>query len=174
MQPNWFIAFTLEITGLSLPLAPDGLRVFSPQDRHLTVAFLGRLPEDAVFNSWARAKQLPWEMVNGGFSEIRLLGGSAWSAIVRSSVPDVSDMLNQRESLCAAAGVPADDRKILPHVTLARMPRNPVSSVREHIVQWSEAIRLDSARFVTTGLGLFSWAEDRKQHLFKVVEHLAF
>lgn len=136
------------------------LRWFAPEDLHLTVAFLGRLPAERLGAVAAVLPQLP----RPDFA-VRLGGLLCLPSPQRCSALALG--------LQDDAGLEPDPRESLPHLTFARPDRRRLaagSGAKDWAVLFSRAstplpdtvIRLDR-------LALYGWAEDRTRRQFRML-----
>jgi RNA 2',3'-cyclic 3'-phosphodiesterase len=175
MLPNWFIAIPVADTRIleALPPAPSGLRVFAAADLHLTVAFLG-----AVGEARARAafEAMDWPLAPReiGFGEVVPMGSpqrfSALSALLTEGREAVESAMSfARGAAFAAAGIDAERRPPVAHLSLARLRRHASDAEREAALAWARSIDLSGLRLRISGIALYTWAQDRSQALFDIV-----
>lgn len=82
------------------------------------------------------------------------------------------EMINEaRGPLLQAADAPPDDRRPLPHMTVARIQRRARGAERREAVRWAEGLDVRGTSFTTVSVALFTWATDRAERLFQIVEH---
>lgn len=180
MHANWFIGLPIaaETWFARLPTPPPGVRLFHPDDLHLTVAFLGAVCEDAARRGFAAARALPLARCEVTLGRVIALGNprhpSALSALLAKGDEQVSRAIGAiRDAICDAAGAPHDERPPLPHLTLARPRRAASSAQRSAAVRWAAGLDLHEARVSLARVALYTWASDRKERLFTIVEELA-
>ncbi len=170
----------MQVEGLRLvPEPPPRVRVFPSVDLHCTLVFLGPVTEDDARRAWSYVPDLVSSgAVAGSFAEVKPLGNprkpSALSAMIADGRAPLANMIDRaRAPLLEAVGAPLDGRPALPHMTLARIQRRASSAERKAALRWAESIELADASFVTSSLGLYTWADDRRERLFQIVdEHL--
>lgn len=166
----------MQVEGLHLPPAPRRVRVFGTGDLHVTLSFLGSVQEAEARNAWALIESFEsFAPVEGSFEGVRPLGHprkpSALSAIVADGWDPLAQMIGQaRGPLLEAAGGPPDDRPPLPHMTLARIQRRAQAAERREALRWAESIDLGAASFEVASVALYTWALDRQERLFRIVE----
>ena len=112
------------LTALQENLRAGGVtgRWLSPENLHLTLAFVGQRPDpEGVFNALPKPEE-PFDIAlshPGVFPEADVLwAGTAPSRALDSLARRVRDGLSE-------AGIPFDQRAFVPHITLARKPRVP-------------------------------------------------
>ncbi len=171
----------MQVRSLHLrPAPPARVRVFAPSDLHLTLGFLGAVQEADARNAWGRIGDFAsFRGVTGSFSRVEPLGHprkpSALAAIVETGRGALSEMIAEaRDPLLKAAGAPEDGRPPLPHMTLARIQRRANAAERREALRWAQAIDLRGVAFVAAAVALYTWAEDRQERLFQIVERHDF
>jgi len=125
-----------------------GARWTAPDNFHLTLRFIGDVPEDvaedcrvAFLGLRARAFDLTLSGV-GVFGEgdrARVL----WAGVERSE--PLLHLQTKVESAMVRAGIAGEPRKFAPHVTLARLNRPPPDRVGRFLEEWG-AFRAGPAR----------------------------
>jgi 2'-5' RNA ligase len=169
----------MQVEGLRLPPAPRRVRVFVASDFHVTLGFLGSVQEPEARQAWSQIGSFSsFRSVSGSFDRVQALGHprkpSALSAIVDEGREAMTDMIAEaRGPLLAAADAPPDDRAPLPHMTLARVQRRAQSAERQEALRWAEAIDLRGISFTAASVALYTWALDRQERLFRIVEQHA-
>jgi len=159
-----------------MPPPPPRVRVFATLDLHVTLGFLGSVNESSAREAWERIGDFPsLRRATGSFSGIEPLGHprkpSALSAMVDVGRELLSEMIAEaRESLLNAAGAPEDTRPPLPHMTLARIQRRAGAPERRAALRWARAIDLREVTFTAPSVALYTWANDRQERLFRIVE----
>ncbi len=165
MKPNWFVAFRVRAPSLALEVPPSGVRLFDRADLHATIAFLGGIDERRAHAAWdAAAIPLTARAITLG--RVVPLGASALSAIVEDG--GLSAAIGaSRDEMHRAAGTAPDTRPPLPHVTIARVGRR---ADREAAMAWASRLSLDGVAARIDDVALYTWAEDRRVRLFRIVE----
>jgi 2'-5' RNA ligase len=79
-----------------------------------------------------------------------------------------------RETLLSAAGAPEDTRPPLPHMTLARIQRRANAAERRQALRWAHTIDLRAVTFTAPSVALYTWADNRQERLFQIVERHDF
>jgi len=166
----------MQVEGLVVPQAPPRVRVFGAEDLHLTLCFLGAVPEEDARRAWAGAQSFQtWQAVEGTFDEVAPLGHprkpSALTAIVQEGRDAFSAMIMEaRGPVLAAAGAQPDVRPPLPHMTIARIQRRADRNERREALSWMRTIDVGHARFRATDVALYTWSTERQLRLFEVVD----
>jgi 2'-5' RNA ligase len=171
----------MQVDGLRLhPAPPRRVRVFATSDLHVTLGFLGSVEESDARRAWDRIGDYPsFQSVTGSFSGIEPLGHpakpSALSAMVDAGREPLAEMIAEaRETLLSAAGAPEDTRPPLPHMTLARIQRRANAAERRQALRWAHTIDLRGVTFTAPSVALYTWADDRQERLFQIVERYVF
>ncbi len=178
MKPNWFV-------GLRVPPAagvagavtdpPAGVRRFAAEDLHLTVAFLGTVGEEAAMRAWAARGPATGPAIGATLAGVVPMGSprrfSALAAELGEGQREACDLIDAlRAPMLEAAGSRPDTRPPRPHVTVARLRRRASPAERREAVAWASGLDLPGGSIELAELALFTWAEDRREVLFRVVE----
>ncbi len=136
-MPRLFTA--LEIprdAALSLSLLRGGLpgaRWIDVENYHITLRFIGDVEghvADEIANALDRVRRPAFSIALSG---VGAFGSkkphSIWAGVTPS--PDLSALQAEIERICQRVGAPSDQRKFVPHVTLARLRNtSPVEAAR--------------------------------------------
>jgi 2'-5' RNA ligase len=171
----------MQVDGLRLhPAPPPRVRVFATSDLHVTLGFLGSVQESDARRAWDRIGEFPsFRTVTGSFSAVEPLGHpskpSALCAMVDEGREPLAGMITEaRQTLLSAAGAPEDNRPPLPHMTLARIQRRAKAAERRQALRWADTIDLRAVTFTAPSVALYTWADDRQERLFQIVERHVF
>lgn len=171
----------MQVDGLRLPPSPPPrVRVFATSDLHVTLGFLGSIAESDARRAWDRIGDFPsFQIVTGTFSGVEPLGHprkpSALCGMIDGGREPLAEMIAEaRETLLRTAGAPEDTRPPLPHMTLARIQRRAKAAERRQALRWAQTIDLRAATFTAPSVALYTWAEDRQERLFRIVERHVF
>ena len=162
------------------PAPPPRVRVFATSDLHVTLGFLGSVDESDARRAWDRIGEFPsFRSVTGSFSGIEPLGHpgkpSALCAMVDDGREPLAEMIAEaRETLLSAAGALEDTRPPLPHMTVARIQRRATAAERRQALRWADTIDLRAVAFTAPSVALYTWADDRQDRLFRIVERHVF
>lgn len=167
------------LAGLRARFPTDApLRWFDPEDLHLTVAFLGRLPAERLGPVTAVLQQLPrpdFEVRLGGL--LCLPSPQRCSALALGLQDDAglrAYFKRCQAPLRHAAGLEPDPREPLPHLTFARPDRRRLaagSGARDWAAPFSRASTpLPDTVIRLERLALYGWAEDRTRRQFRILE----
>jgi len=175
--PNWFVALPVPAQAWleALTAPPVGARLFASDDVHITLAFLGPVGEERARAAWEAARRLP------PASPFRFLPGalspfgprrrpSAWAVEPLDGAPRLAAFIEAaRGPVAEAAGCSVDPRAVRPHATLVRPRRGAAPAVHRALATWAVAQALPVAPVELDRLALYTWAEDRRRRLFRVV-----
>ena len=135
-MPRLFVALPLPDRVLrSLEPLARGLgdvRWLTPDQQHLTLRFIGELDQgrlDEVAEALALVEGVPLELRLEGLGHFPPRGEPRvlWVGVAKN--PELAGLKRRIDRALAAAGLPAENRKFAPHVTLARI-RGPLSQDR--------------------------------------------
>ncbi len=154
--------------------------MFASSDLHITLCFLGSVQVSEARKAWAQIGDFcSFRTVSGTFSGVEPLGHprkpSALSAMIDVGRDALSEMIAEaKEPLLRAAGAPEDSRPPLPHMTLGRIQRRANAAERREALRWARAIDLRDVTYVVSSVALYTWADDRQERLFQIVERHDF
>ena len=180
MKPNWFVALPVSpgawFARVSDP--PHGVRLFHPEDLHLTVAFLGGVDEAAARAAFAASRAIPLSARPVRLGEVVPMGNprrpSALSARLREGNEAVAQAITAvRDAVCDAAGAPRELRPALPHLTVARPRRTATYDERREAVRWAASLDLGAPEVVLDAVALYTWSSERRERLFTIVDRLS-
>ncbi len=145
-------------TGLSLSMLRGGLRGarwVSPENYHITLRFIGDIDErmaDEIADALTRIKRAPMRIhldSLGTFSNGK--PHTVWARVAPS--PELVELQGQQERMIQRLGLPAERRKFIPHVTLARLR----GTTNEEAARWlSERGGFQAPEFIAGRFVLFS------------------
>lgn len=170
----------MQVAKLHLRPAPPRVRVFEGSDLHVTLGFLGSVQESDARKAWGRIADFgSFRRVVGTFSTVQALGHprkpSALAALVDEGRDALSEMIAEgRGPLLIEAGAPEDSRPPLPHMTLARIQRRANAAERQEALRWAREIDLRGVSYSAPSVALYTWADDRQERLFQIVERHDF
>ncbi len=169
-RPNWFVALTVSAPDLPRVIGapPRQVRVFAAEDLHATIAFLGPVGAPQALAGWrALGIALPPRAVRLG--RVEPLGASALSSLLGD--PEIDAAIGgARARVALAAGAPVDDRPPLGHVTIGRIARRASADERRAAIAWAGQLDLRGCAARVEAVALYTWAEDRRERLFRAVQ----
>lgn len=172
---NWFLALVvpqeLRLERAAAGLPPGPLRL-AGADLHCTLAFLGSCGEERALLAWQALAQLRHPPISVRPAGWRAMGPpqrpSAWALTLGQGSQLTAGLIERwRPQALAAAGLPADHRHALPHITLARAGR--AAGAREAMTDWIRAAPVPAEPFALREIGLYGWAGDRSTALFRII-----
>ena len=178
-RPNWFFAFPLEgsfVSGLSE--MPAGFRRYHPEDVHLTLTFLGGCGEEAALRALAVLDAILPASGAGpiavSLAEIAPMGPrgrySALSALLGRGRKETEALIARlRDPLSEAAIGRRERRAPKAHVTLARPMIRGTDAHRREGLEWAKATDLRAVERPLDRIALYTWHDDRRERLFKIV-----
>lgn len=146
-----FIAIPLPpaVTALAVQLQ-DRLRTAGhgsfppPENLHLTLAFIGEIPEEREAALAAAMQAVPMKKMHLATGEVGRFDQREGGTVYLAVRPDPA-LLSYRAALCAsvrAAGFAIDEKAFIPHITLARKAALPPGGIK------AEAAEFDAAKTV--------------------------
>ena len=180
MRPNWFVGLPVEagswLARVTSP--PEGVRIFHADDLHLTVSFLGTVSEDQARAAFAEARALPLAPTTVRLGPVVPMGNrrrpSALSARLLDGEREVAEAITHvRDAVADAAGAARESRPALPHLTIARPRRTATHDERAEAVRWAATLDLGAPSVLLHEVALYTWASERKERLFTIVDRHA-
>lgn len=180
-MPNWFIGVSVSAEpwfDRFVPLPPAKIRLFHPQDLHITVAFLGNVTEQRAQEAW---QHLDWQLNSlcVTLGPVVPMGAahrySALSALLDQGRQQIEEAITRcRDEVAQAAGIAKETRPAKAHVTIARASRTASSQDREQGLRWASGIHLHDCEILLDAIGLYTWAIDRRERQFRIVHSRRF
>ena len=175
--PNWFVGIPIPAGTWFERLVttlPEGIRRFHPDDLHVTVAFLGGISEEQARAGW-QAVSWSLEPLTVSLGSIVPMGNprrySALSIELVDGRKEVEHAIATcRDAVCDAAGASREKRPAKAHITVARPTRRASDGQREAALRWAKRIQLVGQTVQVRALALYTWADDRRERQFKIVE----
>ncbi|MFO0744690.1 MAG: hypothetical protein U1F43_03315 [Myxococcota bacterium] len=179
---NWFIGWPLDARPWldALTPVPRGARLFHPDDIHATVAFFGACGEARALAVWADVATTAATLAPTTFGPgpLRPFGNprrpSAFAVEPTDGAADLCAFIGEhRERWLAAAGARPDDRAPRAHATLARPLRSAGPEEYRALAAWARAQVVPEVGLAVTRLALFTWSDERRERLFRIVAEVA-
>jgi 2'-5' RNA ligase len=179
MTPNWFVALPVRGTEILLETlaatAPPEVRLFHPEDTHLTIAFMGAMPKEHAAKVLQIMQQIDFEPFKISLSNLIPLPSakhtSAFSYQLDQGHSQVAAIIDQwRNALLMAGGAPPDYRPPLPHLTIGRPQRKWGKKGVEQGIRWAANLAPVAFETFIDSVALYTWSDDRRYNQFKIVE----
>jgi len=178
-RPNWFFAFPIAGAFVSaLPPPPPAIRLFHPDDVHLTLSFLGGcgavaaerglLALDEALGSHRVAP------VSVSLSEVVPMGRkreyTALSALLAVGRSETEQLIRSLGDVVSRASLGRlEERAPKPHVTIARPLRRASEEQRHAGLAWASALDLGHVAAELDRVALYTWSDDRRERSFCIV-----
>jgi len=113
----------------------EGVRWVEPENFHITLRFLGDIPEDMAAEADEALEKIPFSPVDVEIEGVGAFGGAKPHALYASvkSNPDLTLLQSRHESAMRRIGMAPETRNYTPHVTLARLNRIEPERVYRYI-----------------------------------------
>lgn len=117
------VRFELMLVAEGLPLPRPEARPVPPENLHLTLVFLGEIPEPLLDDVDSAFRQLRAPGFDLTLAGLGLFGGARPRAAYAGAAdsPPLRHLQAKTETAARAAGVEIPSRRFVPHVTLARL-----------------------------------------------------
>ncbi|MEM9693026.1 MAG: RNA 2',3'-cyclic phosphodiesterase [Myxococcota bacterium] len=173
MRPNWFIGLAVspdpwfEPVTAALEVAPQrraALRLFHPDDLHLTIAFLGAVSEEGARAAWEASTDLAFETVDARLERLEPMGQPRRPTVLAVAVASAGAhrfIAAHRDTLLDKAGARPDRRAPRPHVTVARFRRRADDASRNEVIDAAAAHPPLDTEMTLSHLALYTWADAR-------------
>lgn len=178
-RANWFVGLPVRggefVSALS---PPPQVRLFAPDDLHLTLAFLGRVGEERAQLAFQHTAGIALHALTTPLGEVVALGArrrpSAFSALPLTGRPEIEACVTAlRDGICDAAQAPRETRPALAHVTFARPTRRATPAEVRAATAWATGLDLGRPRVRIESVALYTWAQDRAHRLFAIRQERA-
>jgi len=179
MRPNWFVGQPVRDPEIlaDLPEAPPRVRLFAPEDLHITVAFLGGVDAEAAHAAFELASDFTCAVDAATLGAVHPMGpprrASALSFWLEAGRDEVAEAIGAvRDAMLERAGARRERRPPLPHLTIARIQRNANRADRHQALRWAASIDAGGRSVRLAPLALYTWAENRRERQFQIVDAL--
>jgi 2'-5' RNA ligase len=183
MRPNWFLAFPVDGRFvLELPELPPTFRRYHPDDVHLTLSFLGGCGEQAALRALAALDhaltEVPVASIAVTLGQVVPMGPrgrySALSALLSEGRVETERCIGAlRDFVSEAALGKRERRPPRAHITLARPGRSTSAERRAEGLAWASRQSLEAVRARLSRIGLYTWSDNRRERLFRIVTERA-
>lgn len=134
-----------------------GARWVRPEQRHLTLRFIGELEDAARLRAEVDARARGWERSDVRLDGLGTFGGRRPTVLFAKITPEAPAraIAASLEEACVASGIAPADRPYSPHVTLARLKRverGPLRALSKESLRTPVAA-LDRVALVESRLG---------------------
>jgi len=178
LKPNWFVGIPVPAEQWlpdMLRSLPSCCRGFASEDVHMTVAFLGAMDPSLAIRISALMDEIAFTPFEIGFAGVVPLPSarraSALSLELEAGREAAVAVLSRwRDPLIAVAGGRPDTRAPLPHVTIARPIRRHGPQAVAQACAWARAVTPPIQKLQLDRLALYTWADDRREHQFRIVD----
>jgi 2'-5' RNA ligase len=114
-----------------------GAKWVDPGNLHLTLRFIGEVPEDFAADvddalSRLSARRFTLQIAGTGVFGAGDKPRSLWAGVERT--PELAGLRHKIEQALIRVGLPPEPRKFAPHVTLARLRDPPLDKLRDFLV----------------------------------------
>ena len=161
-----------------LPEPPASFRLYHPDDIHLTLAFLGGCGREGADRALVALdsilEQTRWPPIDASLGEVVPMGSSraysALSVLLDGGRNEAARCITAlRDGLTEAATGRREKRPAKPHITIARPKRRASSEARAAGLAWAARVDLHSVRARLDRVALYTWSDDRRERLFRIV-----
>jgi len=175
---NSFVAAPIENVGYwfdnYLENRPNAVRVFHPEDLHMTIAFLGKISADqqaAVIQAMEKLAHAEFEI---SFHRLVALPNakrmSALSFSVNAGFQEAVNLIETwRAPIFKSISTEVETRPALPHITIARPERRANSQERKSILGWLKTVEAPRLKIPINRVALYTWSDNRKETQFKIL-----
>lgn len=176
---NWFV-------GLPVPpgdwfsqvrFEPPSVRLFHPQDLHITVAFLGACGEERARAAFRTGRQWPIQGFTVALGRVQPFGNPKRLSALSASLAEPNERLEEailevRDGMTHAAQAKREHRHPRPHVTVARVHRKATPAEQQRALAWMDALHVGTPTVELGPLSLYTWAANRRHRQFQIVDSL--
>ncbi|MBX3225874.1 MAG: hypothetical protein KIT84_30145 [Labilithrix sp.] len=176
---SFFIAFSTDGGDWFERLDPPaGARKETVPNLHLTLAFLGRIPEDLARAAFERVRAWPPFTWAGTVGPIIPLGPPHKPSVLAATIADnraplAAFMTAHRDELTDAVGAPREQKPALPHVTVARFHWKTTPAERAAGVAWGRATDLHAPPISLGELALYGPAPEPRVPRYRIFARTA-
>jgi 2'-5' RNA ligase len=110
------------------------------RDWHVTLVFVGDLPEEQVPDLLERARQIQWQPFHLVFDRLEFWARGRVAAMVAATIPvELQALVDELNGIVQDFGVIPNDRTYRPHITVARNARTFATErlAQRETIEWS-------------------------------------
>jgi 2'-5' RNA ligase len=131
----------------------------SLENLHITLKFLGDIPDDRIPLLVASLRTLPIPNMPVNIDRFLVLPGQGPARVLAANVTrdlaPITSLFHQLESACQPLGVSRERRDFKPHITLARFRRPTSKLTAQTLIRMIDPSLLPAPPFTATGFTLF-------------------
>ena len=175
---NYFIGYGVGEAlwhGITSPPPGEGLWWVHPDDLHLTIAFLGSIPEERARTCFQWVCEQELSPLRGTLGPAIPLGSrppaSAFARPLEEGFESAVENLQRLgPPLLACAGRPPETRAPLPHITILRARNSTSPAVRQQAEEWLRKRTQGRVSIHLSQIGLYGWAVDRTERRYRLLD----
>jgi 2'-5' RNA ligase len=141
------------------PMLQDVASFTPPQNLHITLKFIGDVPDDRVPLLVASLRTLAIPPMPFALERFLVLPGQGPARVlavnVTKDLAPITSLFNQIESACQPLGVSREAREYKPHITLARFRRPTQRLTARTLIRMIDPSLLPAPAFTATHFTLF-------------------
>ncbi|NND70728.1 MAG: hypothetical protein HKN43_04035 [Rhodothermales bacterium] len=176
--PNWFVGFPVQGDSwcpVSANHVPGSIRLYHPDDLHITMAFLGSVSQRKALKAWKKVTNLKLEPVTISFNQLKPFGAfstpSAYGLTLDTGRDSVANTIStHRRKILGAVGKKPRDGRVVPHVTIARPNRRLSKGDVYAIAEWRHEFEIPEVEVNLTEIALYTWAPPQAPQRFRKIE----
>lgn len=152
---------------------PAGVRKETVPNLHLTLAFLGRIPEDAARATFERVRAWPPFSWSGTLGRIHPLGPPRKPSVLAAMIDEGNDALTAFMTEHARELLPdpsAGYTPALPHITVARFHWKTTDPERAAGLAWAQATNLGCAPLALGEIALYGPAPEPRIPRYMILD----
>lgn len=178
MSSSWFVAWPVVTAGSwyadLIDQAPGGLRLFDPEDLHVTLAFMGTFKPELERKLISLLRGLPFREIDAsGGRLIPLPQPRRFSALAltldKGRIDTTGQIARWRDRLCRESGAKIESGDPLPHLTIARPEKKIGSDGRGRALDWAESLKPTGFEFRLTQPRIFVRSNELEDRQFRLL-----
>ena len=114
-----------------------GARWIEPSDYHITLRFIGDIDEEMAERIDSLLADVYYPAFSLKLAGVDFFGGARPHSVHARVVPthELNGLQQMHERICQLAGLKPENRRFIPHVTLARCKGAPLAAVRDFVAR---------------------------------------